>query len=66
MEMQRIREKKELQETLKDIYKAAKVEGVPLKTLRKLVKVRKMGTVDYEEEEALLRAYQDILSDEDQ
>lgn len=50
-------EKKALADDIKDIYAEAKGTGFDVKTLRKLVKLRKMETEKRHEEEELLELY---------
>ena len=50
-------EKKGLADDIKDIYAEAKSVGFDVKTIRKLVKLRKMETEKRREEEELLELY---------
>ncbi|WP_027133749.1 DUF2312 domain-containing protein [Geminicoccus roseus] len=54
-------EKKELQETIKDVYNEAKGEGFDVKILRKLISLRKMRPNDRQEQDELLDLYKAAL-----
>ncbi len=54
-------EKKELQETIKEAYAAAKGDGFDLKILRKLIAIRKIRANDRQEQEELLDLYKAAL-----
>ena len=50
-------EKKEIAEDIKDIYLEAKSNGYDVKTLRRVVRMRKMEAAEREEQEAMLDLY---------
>lgn len=50
-------EKKEVAEQIKEVYAEAKGNGFDVKTLRKVVSLRKKKVEDREEEEAMLDLY---------
>ncbi len=50
-------EKTELSEDIKEVYGEAKAHGFDTKTMRKVIKIRKMDADKREEEEALLETY---------
>lgn len=50
-------EKKEVAEQIKEVYAEAKGNGFDVKTLRKVVTLRKKKAEDREEEEAMLDLY---------
>lgn len=54
-------EKKEIAEQVKEVYAEAKANGFDTKTLRQLVKLRKISTEDRQEAEALLQIYMHAL-----
>lgn len=54
-------EKKELQETIKDVYNEAKGEGFDVKILRKLISLRKIRPNDRQEQDELLDLYKAAL-----
>ena len=54
-------EKKELLETIKDVYGEAKSEGFDVKILRKVIGLRKMRADARQEQEELLSLYQSAL-----
>lgn len=50
-------EKKNLQEDIKNIYAEAKFNGYDVKIMREVIKIRKMDSNDFAEQEALLDTY---------
>ena len=54
-------EKKGLADDIKDIYAEAKGVGFDVKTVRKLVRLRKMETEKRREEEELLELYKSAI-----
>jgi Uncharacterized protein conserved in bacteria len=50
-------EKKEIADFIKDVYGEAKALGFDTKTLKKVVKIRKMGEAKWREEETILDTY---------
>lgn len=54
-------EKKALQDDIKDIYAEAKSNGFDVKTLRKVVQLRKRDASERREQEALLDLYLNAL-----
>src|SRR3546814_13062849 len=50
-------EKKGLSEDIKDVFAEAKGNGFDVKTMRQIIKIRKMDASDREEQEALIEAY---------
>lgn len=54
-------EKKGLADDIKDIYAEAKGVGFDVKTMRKLVRLRKMETEKRREEEELLELYKSAI-----
>ena len=54
-------EKKEVAEQIKEVYAEAKANGFDAKTIRKVVSLRKMGSEERQEEEALLDLYLSAL-----
>lgn len=50
-------EKRELAEQIKDVFAEAKGEGYDIKTMRSLLKLRKMKPHDRSEQEELLEVY---------
>lgn len=54
-------EKKNISEDLKEVYAEAKGSGFDTKTLREVVKIRKMEANDLEEQEHLLDIYKRAL-----
>jgi len=54
-------EKKELQETIKDVYNEAKGDGFDIKILRKLITLRKLRPNDRQEQEELMDLYKSAL-----
>lgn len=54
-------EKKEIAEQVKEVYAEAKANGFDTKTLRQLVKLRKISTEERQEAEALLSIYMHAL-----
>jgi uncharacterized protein (UPF0335 family) len=54
-------EKKGIQDDIKDVYGEAKAVGFDVKTMRSIVKLRKMEKHHREEQEALLETYKAAL-----
>jgi uncharacterized protein (UPF0335 family) len=54
-------ERKSTAEDIGDVYAEARARGFDTKTMRTLVRLRKMATHDREEAEALLEAYKAAL-----
>ena len=54
-------EKKEIAEQVKDVYAEAKANGFDVKTLRKVVALRKKDAKDRQEEKAMLDLYLHML-----
>lgn len=54
-------EKKELLEQIKDVFAEAKNEGFDIKTMRQVLKLRKMKDHDRSEQEELLELYKSAL-----
>lgn len=54
-------EKKDLQDDIKEVYSEAKADGFDVKTLRKVIQLRKKPKEERKEEEALLELYMSAL-----
>ncbi len=54
-------EKQALADDVKDVYAEAKARGYDTKTIRQIVRLRKMETHDRQEAEALLETYKRAL-----
>jgi uncharacterized protein (UPF0335 family) len=54
-------EKRALDEDIKEVYAEAKGAGFDVKTMRQIVKIRKMDKDDLDEQEALLDTYMRAL-----
>ena len=54
-------EKKAIADDVKDVYSEAKARGYDTKTMRAIVRLRKMETHDRQEAEALLDTYKAAL-----
>ncbi len=54
-------EKSEVQAQIKDVFAEAKNEGFDVKTLRQIVRLRKMKPHDRSEQEELLEVYKSAL-----
>lgn len=54
-------EKAEVQEQIKDVYAEAKGEGFDVKTMRQIVRLRKMKPHDRVEQEELLELYKSAI-----
>ncbi len=54
-------EKAILMEDIKEIFSEAKGEGFDVKTIRHIIKIRKMDAADRQEAEAILETYLDAL-----
>jgi uncharacterized protein (UPF0335 family) len=54
-------EKKALSDDIKEVYAEAKGEGFDVKTMRQIVRLRKMDKADYQEAEAMLELYKRAL-----
>ena len=50
-------EKKGLSDDIKDIFAEAKADGFDTKTMRQVIRLRKMESGDRQEQEALLQTY---------
>jgi len=54
-------EKSSIADDIKDVYTEAKSVGYDTKTIRKIIKLRKMDAADRDEQEALLETYKFAL-----
>src|SRR5215472_16575279 len=54
-------EKRALAEDIKEVYAEAKGVGFDIKTMRQLIKIRKLDQADLDEQEALLDTYKRAL-----
>ncbi len=54
-------EKKAIADDIKDVYAEAKANGYDVKTLRKVVGLRKVETTERQEQEAMLDLYMSAL-----
>jgi len=54
-------EKRALAEDIKEVYAEAKGVGFDIKTIRQIIKIRKMDQDDIDEQEALLETYKRAL-----
>ncbi len=54
-------EKKALADDIRDVYSEAKANGFDVKTMRQIVKLRKLDKDDLDEQEALLETYMHAL-----
>ena len=54
-------EKKALADDIKEVYAEAKGEGFDVKTLRQVIRLRKMDKADFQEAEAMLDLYLSAL-----
>jgi uncharacterized protein (UPF0335 family) len=54
-------EKKGIADDVKDVYAEAKANGYDVKTMREMVKLRKLDTNVRQERDALLETYRDAL-----
>ena len=60
--VERLEEEKMLIATdIREVYVEAKVNGFDPKVMRQIVRLRKMGSQDRQEQEALLEVYKDAL-----
>ena len=50
-------EKTEIQENISDVFRQAKADGFDVKTMKKIIKLKKMKTEDRENEDLLLDTY---------
>ncbi len=50
-------ERVEIQENIADVFKQAKADGFDVKTMKKIIKLKKMKTEDRENEDLLLDTY---------
>ena len=50
-------EKTEIQENISDVFKQAKADGFDVKTMKRILKLKKMKTEDRENEDLLLDTY---------
>jgi uncharacterized protein (UPF0335 family) len=55
-------EKKALSDDIKEVYAEAKGEGFDVKTMRQVVRLRKLDKADFQEAEALLETYKRALN----
>ena len=58
-------EKQDIQTNIKEIYQAAKKEGVDTKALRRVITLRKQDPQDIEEQETLVALYLNELESTD-
>ena len=58
-------EKKEIAERIKEVFDEAKAVGFDVKTMRTIIKIRKIDKTDLEEQEYLLTTYKEALGMED-
>jgi len=56
-------EKSTIMEDMKEVYAEAKGEGYDTKTLRQVIRIRKMDRADRQEQEALLDLYLSALGE---
>ncbi len=54
-------EKKALSDDIREVYAEAKAEGFDAKTMRQVIRLRKMESNDRQEQEALLETYLSAL-----
>ena len=54
-------EKKALADDIKEVYAEAKGEGFDVKTLRQVIRLRKLDKADFQEAEAMLELYKRAL-----
>jgi uncharacterized protein (UPF0335 family) len=54
-------QKKDISESVKEIFDTAKAVGFDVKTMKTVIKLRKMNKADLEEQEFLLETYKDAL-----
>ncbi|MDR3526952.1 MAG: DUF2312 domain-containing protein [Rhizomicrobium sp.] len=54
-------EKKALADDIKEVYAEAKGEGFDVKTLRQVIRLRKLDKADFQEAEAMLDLYLSAL-----
>jgi len=54
-------EKAALSEDLREVYSESKGQGFDTKTIRQIIRLRKMNTDDRQEQDALLDMYRDAL-----
>lgn len=54
-------EKKEVSDVIKDVYAESKANGFDVKTLRTIIKLRKLDTGERKEQEAILDIYMSAL-----
>ena len=54
-------QKKDLNESIKEIFDNAKANGFDVKTMRKVIALRKMDKAKLEEQEYLLETYKEAL-----
>lgn len=54
-------EKQEISSAIKETMDEAKREGLDVKALRRIIKMRKLGRVDFEEQELILHNYMSAL-----
>ena len=54
-------EKKALSDDIREVFAEAKADGFDVKTMRQVIRLRKMETNDRQEQEALLQTYLSAL-----
>ena len=54
-------EKKKPSDLIKEVFAEAKSRGYDVKTMRKIIRMRKISKLDLEEEEAILDVYKSAL-----
>jgi len=54
-------EKKDIQESIKDVFHEAKSQGFDVKTIKEILKIRKLESSELEEQEYLLDIYMGAL-----
>ena len=54
-------EKKEIAERIKEVYDEAKANGFDTKTMRTIIKIRKIDKTELQEQEYLLATYKEVL-----
>ena len=58
-------EKKEIAERIKEVFDEAKATGFDVKTMRTIIKIRKIDKTELEEQEYLLNTYKEVLGMDD-
>lgn len=54
-------EKTEIASAIKETMSEAKREGLDVKTIKRILSMRKLGRVDFEEQESILQSYMSAL-----